>query len=241
MVFDHVGILKPVRGVLELATTPIQFSFYRAGQSVKDNVAFITKARDQEKEIRSLKDELNKVYEENVRLKTVADENKALREQINALEPTKYKLLAANTLGISRYLALDKGSIDGVTVGFPVVSKDILVGKVISVSPRTSQVQLITDPDSRIPVEVITDSKRAKGVLFGQFQSGLLLDQVLQEEKISQNDRVVTSGENLEYPKGLLIGKIDSITKKDAEFFQKAKIQPLLDYKSLDTVFIVIQ
>jgi rod shape-determining protein MreC len=51
---------------------------------------------------------------------------------------------------------IDKGSIDGIRQGMPVVSSAGLVGKITEVFPNSSIVLLITDPDFAIGVKVLT-------------------------------------------------------------------------------------
>jgi cell shape-determining protein MreC len=38
----------------------------------------------------------------------------------------------------------------------------------------------------------------------------------------------------------MIVGKISSMTKEENEPFQNAKVQPILPYKNLTTVFVVI-
>lgn len=51
---------------------------------------------------------------------------------------------------------IDKGSTDGIAVGMPVINGGGLVGKITSVSPTSSVVLLITDPEYSIGVKVLT-------------------------------------------------------------------------------------
>ena len=67
----------------------------------------------------------------------------------------------------------------------------------------------------------------------------MFLDEVLQEVNLYKDQIVITSGEDEIYPAGLLIGKIDSIEKNETAIYQKAILKPFLDYRTLDTVFIV--
>lgn len=53
---------------------------------------------------------------------------------------------------------IDKGSVDGIAVGMPVVNGGGLVGKITSVSPNSSIVLLIVDPDFSIGAKVLTEA-----------------------------------------------------------------------------------
>jgi len=50
---------------------------------------------------------------------------------------------------------------------------------------------------------------------------------------------VVTSGEDGVYPPDLLIGKIKEVEKEEAEVYQQAVLEPLVDYKRRERVFVV--
>ncbi|HKZ34394.1 MAG TPA: rod shape-determining protein MreC [Patescibacteria group bacterium] len=240
MVLDGFGLLSPFRRATEYVSIPVQFGLYRSYQSVRENVVVVFEIQKQHEQIRFLESEINRLHGEVVRINELEDENKALRAQLSATNPITFSLLPAKTLGGDRYLSVDKGSDQSVKEGMVVISENVVLGKVKEVYPRFSTVQLITDPDTRLAVEILLQEGIAKGILLGQFQSGLLLDQVLQEEKIEEGNLVVTSGENLEYPKGLLVGRIAHIQKEEAEVFQKAEVKPLLDIREVRTVFIML-
>ncbi len=53
-------------------------------------------------------------------------------------------------------IEIDKGSIDGIAVGMPVVNGAGLVGKITKVFPKASVVLLITDPSFSVGVKVLT-------------------------------------------------------------------------------------
>jgi len=50
---------------------------------------------------------------------------------------------------------------------------------------------------------------------------------------------VFTSGEGETFPQGLVIGRISLIEKSESEIYQRAKLDPILDYQKLDKVFVV--
>jgi len=79
---------------------------------------------------------------------------------------------------------------------------------------------------------------QARGILTGHSGS-LLLDKVLQAEDIREGDLVTTSGEDDWLP-DLLIGQIEEVLAEPAEIYKKAQVSPLIDYRKLRTVFIVI-
>jgi len=53
-------------------------------------------------------------------------------------------------------IELNKGSLDGIGVGMPVVNQAGLVGRITSVNPGSSIVLLITDPEFNVGVKILT-------------------------------------------------------------------------------------
>jgi len=68
----------------------------------------------------------------------------------------------------------------------------------------------------------------------------LILAEVLQEIKLLKDQTVITSGEEEVFPADLIIGKINNIEKDETAVYQKAILEPLVDYKSLDNVFVIL-
>jgi cell shape-determining protein MreC len=103
-------------------------------------------------------------------------------------------------------------------------------------------VQLPGSTGAKVPVVVKRPNAlgvQARGLLVSQ-GGQLLLDKVLQTEDIMKGDLVVSSGEQ-DFPADLVIGQISDVFGKSAELYQKARVQPLLDYRNLTVVFIVIR
>ncbi len=119
--------------------------------------------------------------------------------------------------------------------------RGILVGRITTADNHSSLIQIPTGADSKIPVVVKETSKtgiQARGILTGH-SDGLLLDKVLQEEDIRKDDLVVTTGE-ADWLPDLLIGQIGEVLTETAEIYKKARVSPLVDYKKLRIVFVII-
>jgi rod shape-determining protein MreC len=55
---------------------------------------------------------------------------------------------------------------------------------------------------------------------------------------VKVGDRVVTSGVDGIYPKGFLVGEIQSVERDAGEF--RIKVRPAVDFSSLETVLVVM-
>jgi rod shape-determining protein MreC len=225
---ENFGAVKSIRGAGERLVVPVKSGIYRAWQGISGGFSA--------DKIAELEQTARQGVVCSVQLKTLEEENKALRRQLEAPLPPTMKFLPAKTLGLTRYLTIDKGEEDGVREGMMVISENILVGKVIGITPKTAQVLLPTDPDSKIPSRTLKTN--ARGLVVGEFGTKISFAKVLQAEVLEIGDLLVTTGEGGYLP-DLLIGKIANIEKVPVEPFQKGEVTSLLDYKKLANVFVI--
>jgi len=236
---EGLGAIKFLEDPIQKLFRPAQIGLYKTGQDFNNFVATIKGVGTLRERENDLEAQNALLAAENARLKGLEEENKLLREQLGAKVVAK-NLIAAAVIGTdplfsSEELILDKGKRDGVKEGALVVLKDILIGQISTVADSTSVVRLLTDPETKIPAA--TESG-AKGILEGEFGAGLILTQVVQSENLQVGQLVYTLGE-AEFPRGLVLGKIARVQKNPADLFQKATLEPLISFGSLNLVFIV--
>lgn len=168
--------------------------------------------------------------------KSLAQENEILRKQMGTLQTKSLQSVPAIVLFSGPYLLLASGLNDGIKVGQSVVIFDNFLGKVITVNPRTSIVQLTSNPLAKTPVKIGT----VRGLVTGQFNSSMSLEKISANEIINTDDIVLTSGEGDLLP-DLIVGKIGKIEKVETDLFQKAIVLPMVNLTQLTTVFIITE
>jgi rod shape-determining protein MreC len=235
--FDRLGFLRPIRSVFQVISIPLDFSLFRAGQAIKRETRVIWELRGVSRKYLAIQDDLNLAQAEIVRLSGVERENKLLLAQLGVKETSDWDLIPANVVGFDRYLRLDRGEKAGVACEMAVVFKNILVGKVVEVSPNGANVRLISDPEFKIPAKVGADGE-SRGLLSGRFRQGAFLEKILPESTLEKNDLVVTVGSE-KIPADLLIGTVVDIKEAGPSPFQEAYINPAIDFAFLQTVFVV--
>jgi rod shape-determining protein MreC len=160
---------------------------------------------------------------ENRRLKAELEEMRQWRDAALALRDTngRYKTLlglrtdppipmvAARTVTESRgpfanTRLANAGTERGVKPGYPVMSENGLVGRVIGVATGASRVLLLTDIASRTPVMV--DRTNARAILTGDGGPNPRLDYMRGKDPVRAGDRLVTSGDGGVLPRGLPVG-----------------------------------
>lgn len=193
-------------------------------------------------------------------------ENERLRRRIQNLEVERHKLLEAQatnhrlkqlldfraelsgtavTASIIansptswfRSCLLDKGSADGVRKGMAVVTPLGVLGQVVSVTPRTAKVLLLTDPNSGI--DVLVQRTRTRGIVSGSLENGTILKYVKRSEDVQDGDRLMTSGTDGVFPKGLLVGTVIKVMKQHVGLFQFIEVLPAVQPARVEEVLIV--
>ena len=135
-----------------------------------------------------------------------------------------------------RSRVLDKGSNTGIKKNSAVINLDGIVGRILHVSYNSSVVQLISDLDSG--VGVLLEKSRAQGVLKGIGEQIAYVDYVSINEKIVPGERVLTSGLDQIYPKGLLVGIVLS-AKKERGTLQQIEVSLSSQMQKLEEVLIL--
>lgn len=239
LALDKFTLLKLPKSLVQTLTIPIQYGLYQSGKNLYRQFEFIFLARHAAQQNLALKEQLADLLSENARLMQELAQTKALVTQQESLNPKTFNLLSARPVGVSRYLLIDRGSSDGVSVGQVVVFKQNFIGQIQQVSEKISQVLLSQDPDSKIAVYAQNSAGRAKGILRGRFGAQSLMDKILHLEPISVGDLVYSEGTEGRLPKGLVLGKVSKVLGRENEIFKQAEIESLLDISDLELVFIV--
>lgn len=240
-VLDNLNLLNLPKQAASYLTSPISFGIYDTSRQVSRQFYFLFQARFAAQENKALKEQISKIIAENAFLRQKLAETQAILSQDKFLDPATYNLAPARPIGLSRYLKIDKGSASGVKLGQAVVFEGNFVGRIVSVSPKTANVQLLTDPDSKVAAFSQNIEGKAKGVLLGQFGTAVLLDKILHEEKVAIGDLVYSEGTEGFLPRGLILGSISQILERENEIFKQAKVQPIFDVRDLELVFVMTE
>jgi rod shape-determining protein MreC len=132
---------------------------------------------------------------------------------------------------------LNKGSADGVRKGMAVVTPLGIIGKVVAVTGRTAKILLLTDPNSGI--DVLVQRTRSRGIVSGSLESGTVLKYMKRSEDVQEGDRLVTSGLDNVFPKGLLVGTVIKVRKQNRGLFQSVEVWPAVQAARVEHVMVV--
>lgn len=194
-------------------------------------------------ENRQLKEQIEQMRLEQVRLSEDAAQAHRLQALLAFKEQFVLKTVAAQVIGSSgsdssRMLYIDKGEKDGVARDMAVVTADGIVGKVLQAFPSVSQVLLINDQSSG--VGALLAKSRLQGVLRGTANGEVVLERLMSDEEVRGGEAVLTSGGDQIFPKGLPIGTVTHVgTGKD--LFLNIRVRPAANLSKLEEVLVVTE
>lgn len=192
-------------------------------------------------------------------LKTVQQLNPELARRIETLE----QLLGLQTItshsiaarvigsGVSNFewdITIDRGSADGIQVDMPVVTGASdgprLVGRVIRVTPISSVVQLMIDPDFAVAGRLSTSQEA--GLVMGRGEEDLRMGHLRAGIDVSETEpeSVFTVGYEVNdqsglYPSGILIGTVSRAFSGPDAVESFVTIRPAVDFSTLEYVLVI--
>ncbi len=190
-----------------------------------------------------LKEKVTRLEGEAVRSREAEAENTRLRALLDLKASLPYRLTAARIIGRNptagdRTLLIDKGSADGIATDMGVVSPEGIVGRIIRVQRSYAQVLLVTDRNSAVAAEL--EGSRDQGIVEGA-EGGLARIRYLPiSSDIRLGEGVVTSGLIGIFPKGMLIGRVARVERRESELFQSIEIVPQVDFGKLEAVLVIM-
>jgi len=198
-------------------------------------------------ENRNLKAEIERLRIEQVRLSEDAGQARRLQTLLGFKEQFVSQTVAAQVIGSSgseqsRSVYIDKGWHDGIRPDMAVITAEGVVGKVLRVfgqkplEASTSEVLLINDQSSG--VGAILEKSRLQGILRGSAVGEVVLEKVMADEQVQPGERVLTSGGDQIFPKGLPVGTVvKSVAGSD--LFLNIKVKPAADLSKLEEVLVI--
>lgn len=235
VILDYFSILNFAKRPVDLFIIPVKKEIYAKFDILK-NFGDTLLSYPQIAQVYEERNDLAKQRENlQFRLQKLQAENTKLRIQLEAPFPSTFKFVPAYVIGISKYMEIDEGSDAGIKIGQAVVDGQMVLGKVVSVTPRRGRIMLLSDPD--FAMAAVTD-RDTQGSIVGQSGQAVLLSHVLQKDLLFLNDIVKTAGDD-QTPPNLLVGKITYISVDETSTYKQATIKPSIDPDREKIVFVI--
>lgn len=233
----------PARGMLEVLR-PVQAGTANFGAGIRsiyhDYLNLVHVREENEKLIA----ELARVKADQAKMAELEEENRHLAELLELRDALGVDAIAANVIGsdatgISHTIVLGQGSSSGLKPGMAVLSNEGVVGRVIETSPHASRVLLIDDHNSAL--DGVDQRSRARGIVAGVVDDGVIMKYVDRGQDIKADDTVVTSGLDGIFPRGLLVGTVAGVHREGPGLFLTVQLQPAVHFHELEQVLVVRQ
>lgn len=207
--------------------------------------------------------DMGNAYKENKKLKAgladyarVEQENRDITHRYNDLKKLmnlanspdlfSYTKHTAMVIGRSydqwnQIVTVDKGRIDGIRAGMPVIAPGGLIGRISRTGNFTSEVSLISDNQNINQISAIIQNTRIYGMIEGyDANKGMLLFQKIPiKSNVQKGQLVTTSGLSGMYPSGLMIGQVASVTTDQYGLTKAAEVKSSVNLNDLTSVMII--
>jgi rod shape-determining protein MreC len=189
-----------------------------------------------------LRQQIAQLQGQQARMAELEAENQHLADLLELREALGTAAVGANVIGsdatgLSRTLVLAEGQDEGLRRDMAVISIDGVVGKIIAVSRSASRVLLINDHNSAL--DAFDQRSRARGIIAGVVDDGMIMKYVDRSEDIKPADTIVTSGLDGIFPRGLLVGSVTRVSQEGPGLFLNVEVRPAVDFRKLEQVLIL--
>jgi rod shape-determining protein MreC len=244
---DNVTKQRMIRVWAQALVSPFQRAASGAGNAGSNLFQYIGSLRNAAAENTQLKQRIEQMEAELSQLRANRDENERLRALLGFKEKSEYKSVTASVIARDPSLWFDtvtinRGSSDGIELNMPVVTPGGIVGRVVTLSPWTAQVMLITDERAAAGAVVgQLGQSNALGSVKGLGNNGLLeMRYVSGLEEVNAGDYVVTTGQDGIYPAGINVGEVVEVKKGTATTPHTIYIKPGAHLNALEEVAVLL-
>ena len=233
--------------IVSAVVTPLQSIAAGISDGVNSFIGIFTDSGKLREENSRLQSEINALRENQVEFDETKRQLELYRQFLELKEQNPdYKFADARVVAVDpseKYynFTINAGSLKGVKAGDPVITPAGLVGVAYDVALDSARVRTILDPTTQVSAYVSrTGDEGTTGGTVTLAREGLLrINYLSREGGAAAGDYVATSGKGGIYPRGLLIGEIQSVSPDSDGLTMTAQIQPFADIKNLSSVFVL--
>ncbi len=231
-----------VTRVLSQSVKPLQKALHAVGATMRNLQLNYVAFKDLWNENANLKAQIAALESERNRLFEAKLANDRLMELLEIRTRILRESVAATVISNSasswfRTITVDKGAAAGIHQGMAVITPRGVVGKVVSVDENTAKVLLLTDHKSGL--DIITQRTRVRGIVSGSVDGEPVVKYMGRNEDVRAGDRLITSGLDGAFPKGLLVGTIVDIEDDAPGLFQQVRVSLAVDPLVMEEVLFI--
>jgi rod shape-determining protein MreC len=248
------GPLHRIQRVVATVLGPFEEGASRALKPARDTVNWFSETFEAKGDNEELRDEVADLRDRLAQAETTLQQRQELEKLVavtGGIVPPGEETVTGRVIGRSptvwySTVTIDKGTSSGVRVDDPVVAADGLAGKVTETTGGTSQVTLITDPNSSVTARVLPGG--STGVVEPNVGDprDLTLNFIQRGEEIEEGQLVVTAGFsagslNSLFPPGIPIGKVTESSLEEQQAYQRIHLRAFADLRDMDFVQVIVE
>ena len=238
-------LVQPLRAVIATVLYPAQWLALQPVQWVETASGYLTDLKTARKTEEAARVQLAAQSQRAGQVEQLLLENTRLRELLALRERTAVPSQAAQVLydatdPFSRRVVIDKGQLQGIAPGSPVLDESGVLGQVTRVLPLVSEVTLLIDRDQAIPV--LNTRTGARSVAYGNpgFLGGVLeLRFMAGNSDVQAGDLLSTSGVDGVYPAGLRVAVVETVERQADSAFARIYCRPLAQLAGVRHVMVL--
>lgn len=226
-----VGITWPIQAGISWSLDKVASGFHNyiyLWHVRQDNLGLMDENRRLLNSIASLRE----TEQENIRLKKVL----SFEEQFH-VQSIVARVVARDISSEFRAIRINRGENAGIRKNMAVISTEGVVGRVLRTTPNTADI--ITVLDLLSAVDTINERSRARGVMEGLTDEVAVLRYTVRTDDIQTSDGLISSGLGGIFPKGIPVGTVSKVNRKQFGISQDVEVRPAVDFSKLEEVMVV--
>ena len=226
-------LAKPVRSAVATVLYPVQWLALRPLLWSQGGAQYFESLNAAQNNEAAMQRRLELQSQRANQVEQLALENSRLRQLLDLRARLSSPSQAAQVLydaadPYTRKVILDRGALNGIVAGSPVLDETGVLGQVTRVYPMVSEGTLVTDRDQAIPV--LNTRTGERGVAFGDpalRANALELRFMAANADVQAGDLLTTSGVDGVYPPGLPVARVQKVERRVDSAFARISCQPL--------------
>lgn len=247
--FRDVGVVQDARHAAGSALSPLQGAADFVATPFQNTWNGVTNYDDLADENRALQARVDELEGQAAQNEGIAEQYDALLEQVdipwvNDLSTETARVVQQPASSFSHVVVIDKGSSVGIVKGMPVVTGAGLVGQVVDVSSNRSSVQLITDPEFRVGVRLVTSQRLGTSTGQGAARD-LRIDTEIEpgedDADLPEDEILTTAGDDRSsFPDLIPVGQVTRTRPTNGGLTLEVFAEPLADLDELSFVNVLL-
>jgi len=238
-------VTGPIRMAVATVLYPVQWLVMRPVEMARGGGAYFSSLQQAQLGEETAKKRLAMQAQRAAQVEQLNLENDRLRKLLALRERTSTPGQAAEVMydaadPFTRRVMVDKGQLQNVKLGSPVIDEDGVLGQVTRVYPLSSEVTLLIDREHTIPV--LNTRTGARSVVYGdpgQLGGTLELRFMAGNADVQQGDILSTSGVDGVYPPGIPVARVEKVERRADSAFARISCQPLANTQGAKHVLLL--